>query len=280
MESDHILHEKAAYLNVPFFILRSVLYFAAWLLLGWLLNKWSAQQESGDPGAKGKLQQLAGPGLILYGLTVTFASVDWVMSLEPHWYSTIFGMLFMVGQALATLAFVIVALRLLSSTQFLSNILRPSHFHDLGNLLFAFVMLWAYVNISQFLIIWSGNLPEETPWYFFRTTGFWGWVAGALVVLHWAVPFVILLVRKNKQQARILAMVAGFLLVMRLVDTVWIVVPSFHRQAAGIHWLDFIATVAVGGLWVGFFLWQLSKRSLRPVEAELLTEGGHHDEGH
>ena len=278
METDHLLHEKAAYLNIPFFLGRTAFYFAIWIFLSWLLNKWSQQQENGDAGAKGKLQQLAGPGLILYGLTVTFAVVDWVMSLEPHWYSTIYGMIFMIGQALATIAFVVIALRLLSDRRPMSDLLKPSHFHDLGNLMLAFVMLWAYTNISQFIIIWSGNLPEETPWYYTRLNGGWGAIAVVLVVLHWAIPFLILLVRKNKQQAKILASLAVFMLFMRLVDLIWVVAPSFHEHGISLHWLDLAAPVAVGGLWVGFFTWQLGRRSLEPLEAAELGGGGHHDE--
>jgi hypothetical protein len=277
VENDHLLHEKAPYLNVPFFLGRAVFYFAVWLLLSWVLNKWSAEQEKGSPSAKSKLQQVAGPGMILYGLTVTFFAIDLVMSLEPHWYSTIYGVMFMVGQTLASLAFVVVALRMLSVSRPMNALLKPSHFHDLGNLMFAFVMLWAYIALSQFLIIWSGNLPEETPWYHARLNGGWGAVALVLVVLHWAIPFLILLVRKNKQQAKILASVAAFMLVMRLVDLIWVVAPAFHAESLSIHWLDIAAPIAVGGLWVGFFAWQLAQRPLEPVEAALLAEGGHHD---
>jgi hypothetical protein len=266
-----LLHRKAAYLNVPFFLGRNATYFVVWLLLSWLLNKWSADQERGAPGAKDKLQQISGPGIILYGLTVTFFAVDWVMSLEPHWYSTIYGVIFMVGQALATVAFVVIALRALSLSRPMSDLVRPSHFHDLGNLMLAFVMLWAYVAISQFLIIWSGNLPEETPWYHARLNGGWGAVALALVVLHWAIPFLILLVRRNKQQAKILASLAALMLVMRLVDLIWVVAPAFHRQAIAIHWLDVVAPVAAGGLWISFFAAQLARRPLEPVEAALLA---------
>jgi hypothetical protein len=278
MEQDHALHNKAAYLNVPFFLVRTLFYFAVWVLVSWVLNKWSAEQEQGSSAAKDKLQKVAAPGILLYGLTVTFASVDWVMSLDPHWYSTIFGVIFMVGQALTTLAFLVIALRLLSFSRPMNSVLRPSHFHDLGNLMLAFVMLWAYVALSQFLIIWSGNLPEETPWYYIRLHGGWGGVALALVVLHWAIPFLILLVRKNKQQARILAGLALGMLVMRLVDLIWMVAPSFHEHGLSIHWLDVAAPVAVGGLWIAFFAWQLGRRPLEPVEAALLEDGGHHDE--
>jgi hypothetical protein len=280
LEQDHLLHHKAAYLNVPFFLGRTAFYFAIWMLMAWLLNKWSAQQEQGDLEAKNKLQQIAGPGILLYGFTVTFAAIDWVMSLDPHWYSTIYGVIFMVGQALTAIAFVVIALRLLSSSEPMAGLLRPSHFHDLGNLMLAFVMLWAYVGISQFLIIWSGNLPEETPWYHYRTNGGWGVIALALVALHWAFPFLILLVRKNKQQGRILAGLACFMLVMRLVDLIWMVTPNFHQERLSLHWLDLAAPVAVGGLWVAFFLWQLGRRSLAPVEAALLDDGGDHDERH
>jgi hypothetical protein len=274
---DHLLHQKAAYLNVPFFLGRTAFYFGVWFLMSWLLNKWSVEQERGSTGAKGKLQQVAGPGILLYGLTVTFAAVDWVMSLEPHWYSTIFGIIFMVGQALTTLAFLVIALRMLSFSAPMRPLLKPSHFHDLGNLMLAFVMLWAYVALSQFLIIWSGNLPEETPWYYTRLNGGWGGVALALVVLHWAIPFLILLVRKNKQQARILASLSVFMLAMRLVDLIWVVAPSFHEHGLSIHWMDLVAPVAVGGLWVAFFAWQLGRRPLEPLEAALLVRGEPHE---
>jgi len=248
---DELLEHKSPYLNHAFFVARTVFYFACWIGVAYLLNKWSAEQDrTGSASARSRLQRLSAPGLLLYGLTATFAAVDWVMSLEPHWYSTIYGILFMIGQALTTLAFVITMLRALGDQPPYSDLLRPQHFHDLGNLLLAFVMLWAYVGFSQYLIIWSGNLPEEVPWYLARLRGGWGWVAAALIVFHFVVPFLLLLSRHNKRRVGILATLAGAMLVVRLVDLMWIVIPAFHPEQIRLHWMDLAAPVGVGGIWV------------------------------
>lgn len=263
---DKLLQHKQPYLNVPFFLGRTAFYFAVWLALAWALNRWSAEEDrTGSPAVRSRLQRLSGPGLILYGLTVTFASVDWVMSLEPHWYSTIYGILFMVGQALATLAFAITALLVVGTRPPLAEILTPQNFHDLGNLTLAFVMLWAYVAFSQFLIIWSGNLPEEIPWYIARTRGGWGAVAVGLILFHFALPFLLLLSRQNKRRLRTLGVLAGAILVLRLVDLYWIVAPAFRRPELAVHWMDVAAPVGVGGLWIGAFVWQLKRRPLVPA---------------
>jgi hypothetical protein len=264
---DELLRHKAPYLNVPFFVGRLVFYFAVWIALAHLLNKWSEEQDRTlSPQVKTRLQLLSGPGLVLYGLTVTFASVDWVMSLEPHWFSTIYGILFMTGEALATLAFVILALLVLVRRKPMADVLKATHFHDLGNLMLAFVMLWAYVCFSQFLIIWSGNLPEEIPWYLRRLTGGWGWVAVVLVVFHFALPFVLLLSRANKQRLQILAGIAGGVLVVRLVDLFWMVMPAFHPGGFRVHWMDLLMPVGIGGLWLAAFVWRLKRRALLPAE--------------
>ena len=273
---DELLQHKSSYLNVPFFMARMLVYFAVWLSIAYFLNKWSAEEDrSPSPSVKGRLQRLSGPGLVLYGFTVTFASVDWVMSLEPHWFSTIYGIIFMVGQALATLAFVIVALMLLARRTPLGSLLRPSHFHDLGNLTLAFVMLWAYVAFSQFLIIWAGNLPEETPWYVRRLNGGWGWVAVFLILFHFLLPFLLLLVRENKRRIEILASLAGLMIVVRWVDLFWVVAPSFYHEHLRVHWMDLAAPIGIGGVWIAVFTWQLRSRPLVPVEASQL-EGGPH----
>jgi hypothetical protein len=264
---DELLRHKAPYLNVPFFLGRTVFYFAVWIVLAHLLNKWSEEQDRTlSPQVKARLQLLSGPGLVLYGLTVTFASVDWVMSLEPHWFSTIYGILFMTGEALATLAFVILALLVLVRRKPMADVLRPTHFHDLGNLMLAFVMLWAYVCFSQFLIIWSGNLPEEIPWYLRRLNGGWAWVAVVLVVFHFALPFVLLLSRQNKQRLQILAGIAGGVLLVRLVDLFWMVMPAFHPGRFRVHWMDLLMPVGLGGLWLAAFVWRLKRRPLLPAE--------------
>jgi len=264
--TDELLQHKAPYLNVPFFLARAALYFALWIGLAYLLNRWSAAQDkSNTQSIRKRLQNFSGPGLVLYGLTVTFASVDWVMSLEPHWFSTIYGMIFMVGQTLATLAFIITMLMLLGKREPLASILKPQHFHDLGNLMLAFVMLWAYVAFSQFLIIWSGNLPEEIPWYISRLSGGWGYIAIALVVFHFVLPFLLLLSRQNKRRLGTLATLAGAMLVMRLVDLVWVIAPAFEEEGMHLHWMDLAASIGVGGIWVAVFLWQLGRRPLVPV---------------
>ncbi|MBK5292838.1 MAG: hypothetical protein JJE04_14340 [Acidobacteriia bacterium] len=279
---DKLLQHKAAYLNTGFFLGRTAFYFAAWMLLAFLLNKYStAQERDKTNGWKGKLQTVSGIGILVYGLTVSFASVDWVMSLDPHWFSTIYGVMFMVGGALTTLSFVVIMLSRLAQAQPMAALLKPSHFHDLGNLMFAFVMLWAYVAFSQFLIIWSGNLPEEIPFYLHRFHGSWGVIAVALLLFHFALPFILLLLRVIKKKAQVLARVAMLMMFMRLVDLIWMVTPSFHGERISLHWLDLTLPVGVGGIWVAYFLSQLSNRPIEPVEAHLIeaphaaVEGGH-----
>jgi hypothetical protein len=202
-------------------------------------------------------------------LTATFAAVDWIMSLEPHWFSTIYGVWFIVGQVLATLALMVIMLRALSSQAPFAGTVTPQHFHDLGNLMLAFTMLWAYVSFSQFLIIWSGNLPEEIPWYLQRLGSGWQAIALFLVLFHFAVPFVLLLLRDVKTKMQRIAALAGFMLAMRLVDLFWVIMPAFGNHAGGsgphLHWLDVTAPVGVGGVWIAFFAWQLKSRPLLPV---------------
>jgi hypothetical protein len=274
---DELLKHKAPFLNGPFFISRTAFYFAAWMGLSWLLDKLSRAQETDTTGeVKGKLQGASGLGILLYGFTATFAAVDWVMTLDPHWFSTIYGVMFMVGGALAMLSFLAVVMPWLAKVEPMAGLLRPSHFQDLGNLMFAFTMLWAYVSFSQFLIIWSGNLPEETPWYLHRFHGSWGALALMLVGFHFAVPFLLLLQRALKTRPQALALIAGGMLFMRLADLIWVTVPGFHGGHARLSWMDAAAPVGIGGLWVAYFLTELGKRPLMPVEAHLLGgQGGH-----
>jgi hypothetical protein len=274
LAENELLRHKTAYLNIPFFIARTAFYFACWLGLAFLLNKWSAEQDR-DPSAsvKNRLRNLSAPGLLLYGLTVSFAAVDWAMSLEPLWFSTIYGIVFMVGQGLTALAFVIAVLLLLGTRDPLADILEPDHLHDLGNLMLAFVMLWAYVSFSQFLIIWSGNLAEEIPWYITRLHGGWGWVAAALLAFHFVLPFLLLLSRRNKRRLRVLGTIAAAMLVIRLMDLLWIVVPAFAEGRSGIHWMDLLVPVGLGGIWIATFVWQLRGRPLSPVVESPLLKG-------
>ena len=264
--TDGIMQFKRSYLNPQFFIARAAIYFAIWLLLAYFLNKWSAEQDrSSDPRIETRLEALSGPGLILWGLAVTYSSVDWVMSLEPRWYSTIYGMIFMVIGALAAMAFVIFVLRLLSDEKPIAGAVSPAQFNDLGNLMLAFVMLWAYLSFSQFLIIWAGNLKDEIPWYMTRAFGGWGGLALVLIIFHFGLPFLLLLSRGVKRRLRVLSLVAGMMIVLTLFDVYWIVVPSYQKAGPEVHLLDILAVVGIGGLWVAVFFWQLKRRPILPV---------------
>ncbi len=263
---DEALQHKQLYLNVPFFLIRAVFYFAVWNALSFFLNAWSLEQDrTGDPAIARRMQLLSAGGLLGYGLTVTFASFDWLMSLEPHWFSTIYGVLIIGGQGLAALAFLIVASAWLSRRPPLQGIIVPSHFHDLGNLMLAFVMLWAYFAFSQYLIIWSGNLPEEIAWYLHRLQTGWRAVGTLLVVLHFVVPFGLLLSRAIKRQANLLVKVAYLILVLRVVDLYWLVAPEFHRDGVVVSWLDLVLPISLSAFWLGCFVWQLRGRAILPV---------------
>ena len=263
---DEILQYKHLYLNVPFFLARAVVYFAAWNTMVFFLNRWSLQQDANpDPLLARRMQKISGIGLVVYGLTITFASFDWMMSLDPHWYSTMYGVLIMGGQGLTALAFLIIVVVWLSRRPPLSAIVLPGHLHDLGNLMLAFTMLWAYFSFSQYLIIWSGNLPHEIGWYLHRSYTSWRIVAVALIVLHFAVPFVLLLSRRIKRQADLILRVAVFILFVRLIDLFWLISPEFHHDGLSISWLDIVMPIALGGIWLAAFVWQLRGRAILPV---------------
>jgi hypothetical protein len=263
---DPLLQHKALYLNVPFFIGRAVFYFACWTLIMRALVRWSLLQDTtADAKPTERLELLSRGGLVLMGLTMTFASFDWMMSLEPHWFSTIYGVLFMGGCALTAFAVVIPMAALIGTQPPVAGLVERDQFQDLGKLLLAFVMLWAYFNLSQFLITWSGNLPEEITWYLARTTGVWKWIAIAIVIFHFALPFVLLLSRDLKRSARGLAMVALLLLLVRFMDMYWMVVPAFHPTSAASHVVDVTALAAIGGFWLWLFVRQLEGAPLIPL---------------
>ena len=268
--ADPVLQQKSAYLNVPFFIARAVIYFAVWITVGRRLTQWSMQQDHAGGGAAAdrtvveRLQTLSGPGLVLYGLTVTFSSIDWVMSVEPKWYSAIYGMIFMVGHGLVGLAFVIGVVYFLARREPLASVSAPWVFRDLGNLLLAFVMLWAYTSFSQFLIIWIENLAHEIPWYLHRLAGGWGVIAALLAALQFALPFLLLLSRAVKQTTVALFAVAVLVSVMHFVEMWWFVAPTFHPESWALHWTMALAPLGIGGLWFGTFLGQLHGRPLLP----------------
>jgi hypothetical protein len=273
-QTDPVVLAKAGYLNPQFFAARMVFYFAIWFLLAYFLNKWSKQEDAGEAGVPlwMRLEGLSGIGLVLYGFTVTFASVDWVMSLEPQWYSTIYGLLFMVSQALTAMAFAIAILIWLSDRRPLSQVVRPAQFQDLGSFLLTFVMLWAYLEFSQFLIIWGGNLSDEIPWYIRRMEGVWGNVALLLIILSFFVPFFLLLFRHVKRRPRSLLIVALMVLLMRLVDMYWMVLPAFGGGAVRLSWMNVALPLGMGGVWFAYFLWQLQLLPILPVHDPRMEE--------
>ena len=262
--TDALLQYKQRYLNGPAFFGRAACYFLIWIGTGTILTMLSARQDQGigtGPLTR-RLQVVSGPGLILYGMAVTFAAVDWVMSLEPHWFSSIYGVVFLVGQALLALAFVTRVVVCLANRPPIQGAMGPTQLHDLGNLLLAFVMLWAYIAFSQYLIIWSGNLPEENHWYLHRMAGGWGAVALLLIVFHFVVPFLLLLSRTTKRRAKMLGAVAAGILVVRLIDLFWLIAPALHAEGFHLHWLDLVLPIGLGGLWLATFLGLLKRRPL------------------
>ena len=264
--ADEALQHKQLYLNTPFWIVRAILYFAVWNALSYVLNRWSAEQDrTADPRIARKMQLVSAGGLVAYGVTITFASFDWLMSLEPRWYSTIYGVLVMGGQGLSALAFLIVTIVWLSRRAPLDRIIVASHFHDVGNLMLAFVMLWAYFSFSQYLIIWAGNLPAEIAWYQHRLQTGWRAVGVALVLFHFAVPFVLLLSRVIKRTPDLLVKVALGVLFVRLIDLFWLIAPEFHMQGLAISWLDVVLPIALAAVWLGCFVRQLRGRAILPV---------------
>ena len=272
--------ENHWYLNLSNWIFRWIFYFVIWGILAYALNRWSAMQDRPiTTGVFPRFQALSGVGLVLYALTTSFAAVDWVMSLDPHWGSTIYGLIFVAGQGLSGLCFSIILLTVLTRYSPFAEIVKPTQFHDIGKLTLAFVMLFAYFSFSQWLIIWSGNLPDEISWYLQRIRGGWGYIILAVVLLHFALPFALLLSRELKRAGRRLIGIALLLMFMRLVDIYWYTVPNF-RDAQLLSIWYIIAPVGVGGLWLAYFFYNLRQRPLLPIYDPQIPNLLHQRAGH
>jgi hypothetical protein len=270
---------QQTYLTHSGYITRAVIYFAIWLLLMFLFTTLSKQQDANreDRALRRRLKMLAGPGIILYVFVMSFAAIDWVMSLSPHWASTIYGFLFVAGQLISSMSLMIAVVVLLARTEPFAGVLQKRHLHDLGKLLLAFVMLWAYFDFSQLLIIWSGNQPEEITFYRTRLYSGWGVVAVIVLVFHFFVPFFLLLSHDVKRNAKVLPKIALWLIFMRLVDLYWMTRPEFTSRAMP-TWLDVVLPIALGGLWLGFFAFHLKQHPLLPLGDPKLAEAiEHHD---
>jgi len=268
----------SGYLNRSGFILRGAIYFAIWYLMVFLLTRWSKQQDA-PPASdnNNRFKAVSGPGLIMLAFTLSFAAIDWVMSLDPSWISTIYGLLVVAGSLLSGLAFAVVVERILFRYKPMSFLLRPSFVHDHGKFMLTFVMVWAYFSFSQWLIIWSGNLPEEITWYIRRLNGGWGFVGLFLVLFHFAVPFVLLLSRPLKRDITKLVWVATGLLVMHYVDLFWHIEPSFSPTFT-VTWADLVIPFAMGGLWMAYFCRNLGSLPLVPaydLDAKQVLEPAH-----
>ncbi len=275
VQQSALLQAKSGWLNTPFFLGRAALYFAIWIGLAWQLNRWSVSEgESADSSLAGKMKGLSAGGMLLFVLTGTFAAFDWLMSLEPEWFSSIYGLLFIAGGGLATLAVAILGLAWQARQHEIGDgWIQP--FNDLGNFLLGFVMIWAYFSFSQFLIIWSADIPEEAVWYVHRTQGGWQSVALLLIALQFVLPFMLLLSRGIKRRTRWLSGLAILVLIGRVVDLVFLIVPAFHPEAAHFHWLDLVLLIAMGGGWCAMFFWQWSRKS--PVPKNDPRLGGKHE---
>ena len=269
--SDPLIRHKIAYLNPTGFTVRAVVYFAIWSVLTLFLVRWSAQQDT-EQFPLDRFNKIAGPGVLIMGLSVTFASVDWVMSLDPHWFSTIFGLWFLMGMALTALAFAVVVAALLHNNVHMARALSADRFHDYGTLLYAFIMLWAYLAYSQFLIVWSANLPEEIPYYLLRFGNGWQAVTLVIVAGHFVLPWLLLLYRSVKRVRKRLVAVAVLMLVMRFLDVFCLIAPWTTAGPFGVHWMDVAAVFGVLGLWVGAFCYLLKGRAVLPVGDPYLPE--------
>jgi len=264
---------QKSYLTSGGFLIRAVIYFVVWLGLVFIFNLWSKEQDINreDRALRRRMKMLAGPGIILYVFVMTFAAIDWVMSLSPHWASTIYGFLFVIGQLISSMSLMIAVLVLLSRTSPMEGVIQSRHLHDLGKLLLAFVMLWAYFGFSQLLIIWSGNLPEEISFYRTRLYGGWGVVAVIVLIFHFFVPFFFLLPRDVKRSAKLLPKIAMWLIFMRLVDLYWLTRPEFTSSAVP-RLMDIAAILALAGIWFAVFARNLKTQPLLPLGDPKLEE--------
>ncbi len=264
--ADPILQKKSAYLNPVFYTIRVVIYFTIWILLARGLYKTSLAQDGGhQPDHTVKMRKISAPGMVLFALSITFAAFDWLMSLDAHWYSTIFGVYVFGGSLLAILTFLVIFANLLRKTGILAETITIEHYHDLGKFLFAFTIFWGYIGFSQYFLIWYANIPEETIWYLHRWEGSWKIITMTIVFGHFLIPFLALMPRFTKRNLTVLTFFAVWILIMHWIDIFWLVMPSFHHHGALFSWMDLSATLGIGGLYLWYFLQKYYEHPLVPV---------------
>jgi hypothetical protein len=270
---DPLLQHKSAWLDPTFFLVRSAVYLLVWSALAWWFRRQSQRQdEMGAVALTRRMQSASAPAMLLFGVTLTLASFDWIMSLAPHWYSTVFGVYIFAGVAISAFATLILLAVLLERGGQLSGVVSAEHFHDLGKLLFGFVVFWAYIAFSQFMLIWYANMPEETVWFAARWTAEWKPVSVALALVHFAVPFFFLLLRDLKRHRLALAAAAVWMLAVHWLDLYWLVMPGHYTSGPRLHLLGALSLLAIGATFVAALAWALRNRALVPVADPRLPE--------
>lgn len=279
VHADPVLINKRAYLNPGAFALRSLAYFAIWIFMATMLAGWSRRYDQSREYAVAKrMRAMSAAGILIFVLTLTLACVDWLMSRDARWFSSIFGFIMSVGSAFSGLLFAILVLTILMKQEPLKSYVTEQMLNDLGNLVFTLVILWAYLNFAQFLISWSGNIRDEVHWFRQRTEGWYGFIACVLLIFHFFFPFFLLLGKQNKRKPEVLMRVAIFLLVLRILDMYWLVIPMRFAHpvpgdpsapmvevGTGRSWLNPVLLIGMGGIWLFFFVWQLNARPVLAV---------------
>ena len=263
--AEKALRERHAYQNGWAFIARSLFFLAVWIWISQLIRRWSLEQDTtSDAAPTRKARTICGPGIVLYCLFGTFAFIDWIMSLEVRWYSTMFAVIIIIGQILVAYSFCVVLLTVFRNYRPLCEVVTKTQYHQLGNLLLAFVMFWTYVSFGQLLIVYSGDKPAELDWYLHRIAGNWKWVVAVLALFHFFIPFYLLLFRTIKRHVVPLTTLAAILFVVHIVAVYWLVMPALHHDGLAVSWLDFTAPLGVGGVWLAFFVSRLKAAPLLP----------------
>jgi hypothetical protein len=262
---EDVLRKRLPYMNAPWFIARTTICLLLWTVMAWLLRRWSLTQDATtDLQPSRRLRKLSGVGVLLFPLTATFVYIDWIMSLEKEWYSTVFAVIILAGDVLCAFAFATMLLKLFEKEEPIAGALTTLIYHQLGNLLLTFVLFWTYVSFGQLLIVYSANLPQEIKWYLHRIAGTWKIVVAIIAGLHFFVPFFLLLFRVMKKNPRYLVTIAAMLFLVHIIAVYWLVVPSFHQNGVEVNWLDVAAPIGIGGVWVAAFLWLLARAPLMP----------------
>lgn len=271
--TDSVLQAKSAYLNTTFFIIRQIIYFSIWGFLGFKLHKASVEMDrTGDWGITTLMRKLSGPGIPIFGLSITFAGFDWLMSVDPHWFSTMFGVYFFAMFFQAIWPVLILLVVFLLRQGILKNTIQKVHVYDLGAWFFAFTIFYAYIAFCQFLLIYYANLPEEALWYYHRLEGSWKYIAYSLIAFRFAVPFIVLLHRETKHNIKVLVSMSILVLVIHFAEVYWIVMPALSGHGIDFSWMDLTTLLGLGGIFFGLFFNRFKNHDMIPINDPKLEE--------